>query len=113
LTQRNQLEIRFVVIWGFGLLLIFSALPISLSPLKFIAKQSNYMSILTLPLALMAGWFLAQQGRTIAFLLGGAMIASGIFLAALEQQVITVVTVNCRSAAAFAEAHTDTPVFGR
>ena len=112
LTQRNQLEIRFVVIWGLGLLLIFSALPISLSPLKFIAKQSNYMSIFTLPLALMAGWFLAQQGRTIAFLLGGAMIASGIFLAALEQQVITVVTVNGRSAAAFAEAHTDTPVFG-
>ena len=40
------------------------------------------------------------------------MIASGICLAALEQQVITVVTVNGRSAAAFAEAHTGTPVFG-
>jgi hypothetical protein len=60
----------------------------------------------------MAGWFLAQQGRTIAFLLGGAMIASGICLAALEQQVISVVTVNGRSAAVFAEAHTGTPVFG-
>ena len=111
-TQRNQPEIRFVVTWGLGLLLIFSALPISLSPLKFVAKQSNYMSIFTLPLALMAGWFLAQQGRTIALLLGGAMIASGIFLAALEQQVVSVVTVNGRSAALFAEAHTGTPVFG-
>jgi len=70
------------------------------------------MSIFTLPLALMAGWFLAQQGRTIALLLGGAMIASGIFLAALEQQVVSVVTVNGRSAALFAEAHTGTPVFG-
>ncbi len=112
LMQRNQPEIRFVVIWGLGLLLIFSALPISLSPLKFIAKQSNYMAIFTLPLALMAGWFLAQQGRTTAFLLGGAMIASGICLAALEQQVISVVTVNGRSAAVFAEAHVGTPVFG-
>ncbi len=112
LMQRNQPEIRFVMIWGLGLLLIFSALPISLSPLKFIAKQSNYMSIFMLPLALMAGWFLAQRGRTIAFLLGGAMIASGIPLAALEQQVISVVTVNGRSAAVFAEAHTGTPVFG-
>jgi hypothetical protein len=112
LTQRNQPEIRFVVIWGLGLLLIFSALPISLSPLKFIAKQSNYMSIFTLPLALIAGWFLAQQGRTVAFVLGGAMIASGICLAGLEQQVITVVTVNGRSAATFADAHTGTPVFG-
>jgi hypothetical protein len=112
LTLRNQPENRFVIIWGFGLLLIFSALPISLSPLKFIAKQSNYMSIFTLPLALMAGWFLAQQGRTIAFLLGAAMIASGISLAALEQQVISVVTVNGRSAAVFAEAHPGTPVLG-
>jgi hypothetical protein len=112
LTQRNQPEIRFVLIWGLGLLLIFSALPISLSPLKFIAKQSNYMAIFTLPLALMAGWFLAQQGRTIAFLLGGAMVASGICLAALEQQVISVVMVNGRSAAVFAEAHPGTPVFG-
>jgi 4-amino-4-deoxy-L-arabinose transferase-like glycosyltransferase len=112
LTQRNQPEIRFVMIWGLGLLLIFSVLPISLSPLKFIAKQSNYMTIFTLPLALMAGWFLAQQGRTIALLLGGAMIASGIFLAALEQQVVSVVTVNGRSAVLFAEAHTGTPVFG-
>src|SRR5207302_11246791 len=50
-TKRNQPEIRFVMIWSLGLLLIFSALPISLSPLKFIAKQSNYMSIFTLPLA--------------------------------------------------------------
>jgi hypothetical protein len=111
-TKRNQPEIRFVVIWGLGLLLIFSALPISLSPLKFIAKQSNYMSIFTLPLAVIAGWFLAQQGRTIAFLLGGAMIALGISFAALEQQVISVVTVNGRSAAVFAEAHSGTPVFG-
>ncbi|HEX3485913.1 MAG TPA: glycosyltransferase family 39 protein [Micropepsaceae bacterium] len=110
--QRNQTEIRFVLIWALGLLFIFSALPISLSPLKFIAKQSNYMSIFTLPLTLMAGWFLAQRGRIIAFLLGGAMIASGISLAAVEQQVTSVVTVNGRLAAVFAEAHTGTPVFG-
>jgi hypothetical protein len=45
LTQRNQPEIRFVVIWGLGLLLIFLALPISLSPLKFIAKQSSAVAV--------------------------------------------------------------------
>src|SRR5262249_54557968 len=37
---------------------------------------------------------------------------SGIVLAALEQQVISVVTVNGRSAAVFAKAHAGTPVFG-
>ncbi len=55
---------------------------------------------------------MACECRTIAFLLGAAMIASGISLAALEQQVISVVTVNGRSAAVFAEAHPGTPVFG-
>src|SRR5258708_21113082 len=40
------------------------------------------------------------------------MVASGILLSALEQQVVRVVTVNGQAAAAFAEAHAGTPVFG-
>ena len=102
----------FVLIWGLGLLFIFSAVPISFSPLKFIAKQSNYMDFFMMPLALLIGWFLAQQRREVALLLGAAMVVSGVLLAALEQQVVRVVTVNGRSAAEFAQAHVGTPVFG-
>src|SRR5207302_3522602 len=91
---------------------IFTAFPISFSPLKFIAKQSNYLDIFAMPLALLTGWFLAQQTRSIALLLGAAMVLSGIMLAALEQQVVRVVTVNGRAAAEFAETHTGAPVFG-
>jgi hypothetical protein len=40
------------------------------------------------------------------------MVLSGIVLAALEQQVVRVVTVNGRAAAQFAEAHPGTPVLG-
>ncbi len=65
-----------------------------------------------MPLALLAGWFLAQQRRSIAVLLGGAMIVSGSLLSALEQQVVGVVTINGRAAAAFATAHAGTPTFG-
>jgi hypothetical protein len=112
LSRRSEPGIRFVMIWGLGLLFIFSAFPISISPLKFIAKQSNYMEIFMMPLVLIAGWFLAQQQRHLGLLLGGVMVASGVMLSALEQQAVRVVTVNGRSAAAFAQAHTEIPVFG-
>ena len=103
---------RFVLIWGIGLLLIFSVFPVSLSPPEFIRKTATYMEIFVTPLALLAGWFLAQQRRAVAFVLGGVMVASGILLSALEQQVVRVVAVNGQAAAAFAEAHAGTPVFG-
>jgi Dolichyl-phosphate-mannose-protein mannosyltransferase len=103
---------RFVLIWAVGLLLIFSVLPVSFSPLALIRKQVNYMEIFLLPLGLLAGWCLARVNRSVAVVLGGAMIASGILLSALEQQVVRVVTVNGHAAAEFAEAHPKTPVFG-
>jgi hypothetical protein len=103
---------RFVLAWAVGLLIIFSLLPASFSPFTLIRKQANYMEIFVVPLALLAGWFLAQQRHGVALLLGGAMVVSGILLSGLEQQAVRVVTVNGRAAAEFAEAHAGTPVFG-
>ncbi len=110
--RTEQPGLQFVLIWCLGLIFIFTAFPISLSPLKFIAKQSNYLDIFVMPLALLAGWFLAQQQRAVAFVLGGIMVASGVLLSGMEQQVVRVVAVNGQAAAAFAEAHAGTPVFG-
>jgi hypothetical protein len=45
---------RFVLIWGIGLLLIFSLFPVSLSPPEFIRKTATYMEIFVTPLALRA-----------------------------------------------------------
>ena len=104
--------IRFVLIWGIGLLLIFSLLPVSLSPPEFIRKTSTYMEIFVTPLALLAGWFLAQQKHGVALVLGSVMVVSGVVLSALEQQVVRVVAVNGQAAAGFAEAHAGVPVFG-
>jgi hypothetical protein len=112
LRRQPQPQTRFVLIWAAGLILILSALPVSFSPLEFIRKQGNYMEIFTAPLALLAGWFLSRQRHIVTIGLGGAMVVSGVLLAALEQQVIRVVTVNGPAAAAFAQAHAGTPVFG-
>jgi hypothetical protein len=103
---------RFVLGWAAGLLLIFSLLPVSVSPLELIRKQANYIEIFVIPLALLAGWFLAQLPRTFGLLLGGVMIVSGILFSVLEQEVVRVVTVNGRAAALFADSHAGTPVFG-
>lgn len=112
LRRPSEPEIRFVLIWGIGLLLIFSVFPVSLLPPEFIRKTATYMAIFVTPLALLAGWFLAQQARGVALFLGGIMVASGIVLSGLEQQVVRVVAVNGQAAAVFAEAHPGTPVFG-
>lgn len=110
--RRPEPGIRFLMIWAIGLLLVFSVFPISLALPDFIRKVSSYMEIFITPLALLAGWFLAQQRQGVAIVFGGIMIFSGILLSGLEQQVVRVVTVNGEAAAAFAEAHPETPVFG-
>ena len=112
LRQRPEPETRFVLIWAVGLLVIFSALPVSFSPLHLIRKQANYMEIFVMPLALLAGFFLARQRQGLALALGGPMMVLGVVLSGLEQQVISAVAVNGPGAAAFAEAHAGTPVFG-
>jgi hypothetical protein len=112
LRRPHDGNLRFVLIWGCGLLLIFSALPISLSPLKFVAKQTNYMVIFLMPFALLAGWFLSQRRHAVRIAFGAALVGSSILLSAMEQQVIRVVTANGQTAIDFAKQHPNEPTFG-
>lgn len=111
-VRRKEPNLRFVLIWAVVLLSIFSAFPISFSPLKFIAKQSNYMEIFVFPLVLLTGWLLGRQRRPIAWIVGGGMIMVGVLLSAMEQQVVRVASVNGAAAAEFADSHPSIPVFG-
>ena len=105
-------ERLYVVIWGIGLLLVFSFLPISLHPLKFIAKQSNYMLIFTTPMCLLAGYALAAARRSVAITCGIVIVASGVFISTLDQQRWQLFTANGRAAVAFADYHRNEPIFG-
>ena len=92
---REQPGLRFVLIWCLGLIFIFTAFPISFSPLKFIAKQSNYLDIFALPLALLTGWFLAQQSRRIALLLGVTLgLLAGYYGGWVEELVMRLADVT-------------------
>jgi hypothetical protein len=99
LCGQRALGRRFMLIWAVGILVIFRCFqPPSR---RSHSSASNYIEIFVMPLALLASWFLSQQQRESALLVGRAMVVSGILLSALEQQVVRVVTVNGRSSCRF------------
>jgi 4-amino-4-deoxy-L-arabinose transferase-like glycosyltransferase len=59
LDPGSRTAAAYVVFWALGLLAILSLLPVSLRPLAWIPKQTNYMLIFVAPLALLAALPLA------------------------------------------------------
>jgi 4-amino-4-deoxy-L-arabinose transferase-like glycosyltransferase len=103
---------RYVLLWAIGLLGILSLLPVSLSPLMLVPKQSNYMLMFVAPLCLLAGWFLAwlppRWGRAIL----GASMACGVLLAMLLQATVVVFAANSRATVDFVRLQPqDQPVY--
>jgi 4-amino-4-deoxy-L-arabinose transferase-like glycosyltransferase len=101
----------YVAIWGVGLILVFSFFVISFHPFRWIAKQSNYMSIFLAPLALLAAYGLDRLRGRLGVVLVVVFAAGAIPLSALEQQVIDVFTANSKAAVAFARQHDELPYY--
>lgn len=97
-TDRNT---QFVVLWVLLLVGMFSFAVVSVSPVKLIMKQTNYMLIFVGPMTVLAGWFLVALPRRIFVTLGALTVSGSLVLAALEQQAITAFTANSRAAYAF------------
>ncbi|MBL8352955.1 MAG: glycosyltransferase family 39 protein [Burkholderiaceae bacterium] len=102
----------FVVFWLLGLLLVLSAFPVSLSPLRFTMKQSNYISLFLAPLAAMAavavsGW--RPRWRSAAML---ATMALGLLLGALQQADYRVFTANSKGIARVMQGRDDALLVG-
>lgn len=111
-TKHVSQGTQFVVLWVILLLGVFSLAIVSLSPVQLVMKQTNYMLIFAGPLALLAGWFLSSLPN-LALLPIAALLASGsVFLAALEQQAITVFTANSKSAYAYLRDHPSAYLLG-
>lgn len=111
--QAQQPSVRlFLTLWAAGLLLVLSCFPVSLAPLRFTLKQSNYLSLLLAPLAVLAGALLAQWPARRARWVMALAALLGIALAALQQADYRAFTANSKAVAAFAAAHPQDLVLG-
>jgi hypothetical protein len=102
----------FPLIWGLGLVILFSFLPISLQPFKFVTKQANYLIMFFAPLAILAGCLLARLPARAAAAASVVVLAGNTALAAMEQQTIRVFTANSHAANEYAEVNADAAVYG-
>lgn len=88
---------RFVVLWALGLITILSILPVSLEPLTFVPKQTNYILIFVAPLCVLGGIALAGSSRQWATLFGIAALVSSMVLALLLQASVAAFVANSRA----------------
>lgn len=112
MTRVQRSFATYVVVWAAGLLLAFSIVPVSIAPLRFVMKQTNYMTIFLAPLAILGGFGLVQMR---AQLRAGAMLllAVGAFMiAALTQQDMRVFAANAQTASTLVQLYPNDLIFG-
>ncbi len=116
-VRRNVLQARerefavFAVVWLAGLLIAFSFVPISLSPLRFVMKQTNYMTLFLAPLALVGALGLARMSLWPRRAVMVVYIIGGFTLAALAQQDARAFVAAGHAAEAYAVSHPQTEVY--
>jgi hypothetical protein len=112
--RRNAPEataLRYLLVWGLGLVAVFSLMIVSISPILLIPKQTNYMTIFLAPLSVLAGIGIVAL-RPVAKALGLSFFLLGaLVLCAMEQQTIRTFTANSATTVAFAGQHPDATVY--
>lgn len=105
--------LRFVALWGLGMLTLFSLLPVSLHPIKLISKQVNYMLMFAAPLALLAAIFIARLRGVALILMLALLVLPSLALDALERNTVAVFTANSKGAVELARnIQTNGSVYG-
>lgn len=99
-------------LWGGGLLAILSFGVLSVEPLLFIPKQSNYMTIFAAPLCLFAAITFDRLRRIPRAALFAAVVGIGIVLSAFAQQDIRLFVANSVAADQYAAEHPDKVIYG-
>jgi len=97
--------VRYTTFWLISLIAILSFTPVSLEPLRFVMKQSNYLTLFLAPIALLAGYQIAQFSQKLAFIALAVIVSGGVALGAFEQQAYRVFTSNSKAALEVAKNH--------
>ncbi len=111
-TRQISPGTAYATFWLLTLFGILSFMPVSLHPLKFVMKQSNYLTLFLAPMALLAGYLLAKTPKGIALAILSTTLAGGFVLAGLEQRAYNVFTSNSKAAVAFAKDNPGIPIVG-
>lgn len=112
-SQNIPIGTTYVIFWLVSLIGFLSFMPISLSPLRFAMKQSNYISLFLAPLALLSGYIIAKlPSRPVGFGLLFITLAGGLLLAGMEQQAYRVFTSNSKAAVKFEKTHPGETIVG-
>ncbi len=90
-----------VAIWGTGLLAVFSLFVLSLTPLTFIPKQTNYMLMFLAPLALLGGYALSRLPHAVMLGAAGLIVMLGFLGTGVEQQAIRSFVANSKPTQAY------------
>ena len=99
--------------WLIALLVVMSFTPVSLDPLRFAMKQSNYLNLFLAPIALLGGWFLAGlRRRTLAHAVLALTLVGGVAIGAVAQHAYRSFTANSRAVVEFVRAHPEFRVLG-
>jgi len=110
--QQPMAGFGFVLIWWIGLITILSVFPVSLSPLRFTMKQSNYITLFLAPTAVLAGMALATLRTVPARLMLAGCALLGLFLGAMQQADYRSFTANSKAVADFAVSHPGAMIVG-
>ena len=102
----------YVLLWALGLLMVLSVLPVSLSPLRFVMKQSNYITLFLGALAVLAGMGLACMPRRLANGLAVVAAVLGIWLGFLQQADYRAFTAGSKAIGNWVATRPDVLVIG-
>lgn len=102
----------FALTWCIALLVVLSVFPVSLSPLRFTMKQSNYITLFLAPIALLAGMGIAALPRVMGTIALALCVLLGLLLGALQQADYRAFTANTKSVAEFALQHPRAVIVG-
>lgn len=101
-TRNLQAGGFFILAWLLGLLLVLSVFPVSIAPLRFVMKQSNYITLFLGPLALLAGLGLAAVPWRPAYAVASSSVVFGVLLGFLQQADYRAFTANSKALADWA-----------
>lgn len=105
-ADAEMATIGYVVWWLLGLLVVLTFFPVSIDPIRFVMKQSNYLNLFLAPMAILAAFLLANiPVRALRVGLLAITMTIGATLGAMEQAAYRTFTANSRAAVEFAHAH--------